>query len=501
MNESLKKEKMRIAFVNDACEHLGVESLVAVLKESGYDVKVFVDQQYFNDENINIKWLHNIFDCKKKMVRALKAYKPDIIGFSVVSDSYPWACHAAQMIKREMDAPIIFGGIHPTSVPERVLKNSCVDMVCVGEGEYPILELVQSLEKGKIDCSIKNIWFKFDGKIIKNEVRPLVADLNSLPFPDKVSFYLNNPHYSKCYYIMASRGCPYTCSYCCHSYLRTMYSSKGKYFRQRSVDNIIKELEEAKKKHNIKIIRFFDDSLGANKLWLEEFSSKYAHEISLPFICYMHPNHVSKESIQLLKSAGCCEIELGVQSLNEDICKGTLKRYIPLQIIEQAIDLIQFYGISIVTDNIVGLPGQTEEDIIRMAEFYNMKRVNRVYFFWLRFYPKTAILEKVKEEGIIDDEEYERIMDGDFSRPFSRGGSTFVKEWVGFQFILLVISFLPVSVVDWMIKKRVYRQLSRIIKSPAILSILTGLTSSSVYDRLLLKQFFIRYNNLFQKKY
>src|SRR3989338_11210607 len=212
---------MKIAFVNDSCERLGVEYISAVLKAGGHQTKLFVDPQLFDDENISIKPLARLFDYKKRLIRELKAYNPGIIGISVVTDFYQWACTIARMIKEELpDTPIIFGGIHPTSVTERVIKNDFVDMVCVGEGEYPMLELANSIEKGKIDHSIPNLWFKKDGQVIQNPIRPLIEDLDSLPMPDKDLYYSASPHFSQCYYIMASRGCAYSCSYCCHSYLK-----------------------------------------------------------------------------------------------------------------------------------------------------------------------------------------------------------------------------------------------------------------------------------------
>ena len=191
---------MKIAFVNDSCERLGVEYISAVLKAAGHETKLFVDPQLFDDENISIKGLARVFDCKKKLISELKAYQPDLIGISAVTDFYQWALGMTRLIKEAMDVPIILGGIHPTSVPERVISNESVDMVCVGEGEYAMLELVNSMAKGKIDTTIRNIWFKRNGTVIRNEVRPLIEDLDALPMPDKELYYSASPHFSDFYY-------------------------------------------------------------------------------------------------------------------------------------------------------------------------------------------------------------------------------------------------------------------------------------------------------------
>lgn len=488
---------MKIAFVNDSCERLGVGYIASLLRSRGHDVRLFVDPQYFNDENISIRWLHARFDYKKTIVPALKAFTPDLIGFSVVSDFYPWACQMAELIKKELPVPIIFGGIHPTSVPDRVIKNDCVDMVCVGEGEYPMLELVQSMSSGRPDYSIKNIWFKKNGEIIRNEQRDLIADLNVLPFPAKDLFYSVSPHLAQCYYIMASRGCMYSCSYCCHSILRQRCKGKGAYFRQRRVGHVMDELKAAKERYKIRYVRFFDDSLGSNMTWLKEFSEKYPREVGLPFICYMYPSHVSAETARLLKTAGCCEVEIGVQSLNEDLSRSVLNRNMSVETIANAIDLLKKEKIRLVADNIVGLPGQEEADIVRMAEFYNQRRVNRIYFFWLRYYPGTQITEYAKKHGFLSAEEYELIMEGAPSRPFSRGGNTMNAEWMGLQFLCLLIPLLPPRVINWIIRKRIYHYFSK-IKSPGIFAALTSLFSTAYNDKLLIRREIARYSRLFK---
>jgi len=485
---------MKVSFVNDSCERLGVEYISSLLKSGGHEVKLFADPQLFDDENLSFKRLSRLFDYKKRVISQLKEYKPDLVGISVVTDFYQWACQMAKMIKEEMDVPIIFGGIHPTSVPERVIKNDFVDMVCVGEGEYPMLELANSMEKGQIDYSIKNIWFKKNGQVIQNEVRPLIENLDSLPMPDKDLYYSASPHFSQCYYIMTSRGCAYACSYCCHSYLREIYKTQRRYVRRRSVMNTIQELMISKQKYKLKYLRFFDESLGADLKWLQEFSIQYKKNITLPFICYMHPNHVSLESVRYLKDCGCCEIEMGIQSGSDSLRRVVLNRDMSNKTIAEAIDLIRNEKISLVTDNIFGLPGEDQNDIIDLARFYNIKRVNRIYFFWLRFYPKIAITEWAREQRLLNIADYEEIMNGERNRPFARGGDRVNRNLVKLQFLFLIIPFLPKFIVRFIIKSRIYQYLP-MVDSPGILAAFTSLFSTSFNDRIVHKKEFLRYSN------
>ena len=187
---------MKVAFVNNSNESLGVEYLSAYLKGHGHSAEVFVDPQLFNDENIKADFLHRFFTYKEKLVRDICAYSPDLIGFSVVSDFYPWACIIAQEIKKYCNIPVIFGGIHPTSMPDEVINNSFVDMICLGEGEQALLEVVERLKTGAWPDDVANIWVKSAGGIKKNGLRPLINDLDTLPFPDKILFSNVSPQYN-----------------------------------------------------------------------------------------------------------------------------------------------------------------------------------------------------------------------------------------------------------------------------------------------------------------
>ena len=474
---------MKIAFVNDSCERLGVEYISAVLKANGHQVKLFADPQLFDDENISVKWLSRVFDYKKRLISELKAYKPDLIGISVVTDFYQWACTMAKMIKQEIDVPIIFGGIHPTSVPERVIKNDFVDMVCVGEGEYPILELANSMEKGLIDYSIKNIWFKRNGSIIQNEVRPLIEDLDSLPMADKELYYSASPHFSQCYYIMASRGCALSCSYCCHSYLKKIYNGRGTYLRVRSVSNVIEELRQAKSRYNIKFIRFWDDHFPIDIKWLNEFKYRYKKEINVPFICYLYPKNISLEVIEYLKESGCCEINIGIQTWNERINSSVLYRGMSNAETERIVDIIKDKKINLTVDTILGIPGQTEQDDIEFIKFCIRKKIKHIYFGWLRYFPNTDITLESKKNGYITSAKYEEINNGLNARTHSLGGDTGSSEFVGFMLLVRLTKLLPNFVINFIMRNKIYRYFPKII--PLRLTIYLWESTLHSYDHVI----------------
>jgi len=485
---------MKIAFVNDFSLQLGVQHISGVLKQAGHDVRLFMDPLLFADDVISINFLKRLFDDKKRLIKGLRNYAPDIIGISVVSDFYQWACEIAALIKKETGTPIIFGGIHPTSVPELVIKNEFVDMVCVGEGEYPMLELVESMAQGKIDYSIKNIWFKKNGEIIKNEMRPLIENLDTLPMPDKEIFYAESPHYIRDYpyLVVTGRGCPYRCSYCGHSVLGPLYEGKGRYLRQRSVNNVIAELSESKNRYNMKHVVFLDDCFGHDRKWLKDFCMEYKKNIALEFICVMHPHDIAEDSLRCLKSAGCRAIFLGVQSWNKRIREQILSRNTSNHDLEMSIRKVQKAGIEILVDNIFDLPGQTEKDIIRSAIIYSRLKPTRIYYYMLRYYPNTAITRQARKKGWISPERYGEVMEGANVESFALGGDAINKNSIRFNILFSLIDLIPPGISRYIIKKRLYRFFPAFI-SPAVILILRNIASRDLNARILRKAAVRRY--------
>ncbi len=473
---------MKIAFVNNTSESLGVEYLSAYLKKHGYEVRVFVEPQLFNDEYMNIPSLNKLFSFHNRLVNNVVNFSPDLIGFSVVTDFYDWACFLASELKKRCDKPIIFGGIHPTLLPEEVLKNEFVDMVCIGEGELALLEVVERLQRGSWPDDVLNIWSKNKNKLIKNRIRPLVDNLDILPYPDKTAFYEESPHYKIGYFTMASRGCMYACSYCCHSYLKKIYSEKH-YYRYRSVENVVGELQNNFIKNKFRVIRFSDDIFPFDKNWLDEFSRVYPRDVGIPFICYIHPNTTDEETIYLLKKSGCCEVQIGIQTLSENTQKQILNRHIKVERWEKVISCLKKYKIAITAENIIGIPGQTATEIKELIKFYCKNKVNRIHVFWLRYYPKTEITERFKlEQNPI---EKERM------RPFTLGGDVFAKELNKMRALFVLLNFLPKKLIYFILSKNLYKYIPSFPLVP--LNILSNLTSGSASDMITRRREFKKY--------
>ena len=476
---------MKIAFINDSSQQLGIQYMSAVLKQHGHEVKLFMDPQLFADDVIQINSLGKLFNYENKIVKDVKEFSPDLIGISIVTDFYQWACNIAQKIKAEIDTPIIVGGIHPTSVPDRVMNNKNFDMLCIGEGEFAMLELANSLEKGAIDYSIKNIWFRKGEEIIRNEVRPLISDLDALPMPDTDIYYSASPHFNRTglYITMTSRGCSNACSYCCHSYLHELYKGKGPTVRQRSVNSVIEELDLNTNKHKIKFIAFMDNCFGYDLNWLKEFAREYKEKIGIKFWCIMHPNDVTEESVHYLKEAGCHTVDMGVQSWNEDLRKNILFRNIDNQTMENAIQLIKDANMEIMTDSIFDLPNQTDEDILKSAEKYIEIKPKRIYFYMLRHYPNTKMTRMAYNNNWLSKDRYEEVMDAHNVTSFSVGGDNVSKKLIKYQILFYLIDLLPRGISRFILKKKLYKYFPSFI-GPALVVILRNLLAFDMNARL-----------------
>lgn len=447
---------MKVVFCHMGAESLGLEYLSAVLKPKGHDVHMIFDPALFNDKYyLNIKFLAKIFNKRKKLINKVINLKPDIIGFTVLTDTYKWACDLAKEIKKKLpNIPIIFGGIHPTSVPERVIRNNFVDIICIGEGEEAIIELLDNPNR----TDIKNLWFKNNGKIIKNDIRPLIQNLDSLPFADK-SIFENNISIKDAYLICANRGCPFSCTYCSNNYINLLYKGQ-KIIRQRSIKHVINELKFAKKRYKIKSVYFMDDVFCTNMDYIKSLFKEYREYIKLPFKIISHPLVINDEMIKIFKKSGCYNIEIGIQSMCYETRKNILKRYESDEQIKKAIEILEKNKMGYTLHHIFGLPNDNYDKLLKATEFYHkLEYCTKIDCYWLSYFPKTEIIDISKKMGLINDEDIEQIENGR-ERMYFEGGSirdkNMIKMCKNFDIFFQLIPTLPKSLNSFIYKKRLF---------------------------------------------
>jgi radical SAM superfamily enzyme YgiQ (UPF0313 family) len=333
-------------------------------------------------------------------LESIKKLKPDIVAYSSLTGE---AKHYLGINKRIKDAfPGIFtimGGHHPTFFPE-VLQETTLDAICCGEGEGGFADLLKVLSSGKRTGEIENIVFR--GGAVEYKMRPLVEDLDSLPFPDYGLIYNNTPMGKyPLKSVIASRGCPYNCAYCFNRKWRELYRGLGKHVRRHSVEYVIEDIERIKSKWPLSCVKFYDDIFvyRADK-WLEEFSLQYKERIGLPFFVLTRCDLLTEDMVKLLKYAGCRTISMSIEAAKPEIRNGLLKRGMTTEQIVKAHLLCEKYGIYTFTNCIIGLPGTTFEDDLASLELSLKCHVDWGEFLQFHPYPGTELGDQTISMGL-----------------------------------------------------------------------------------------------------
>lgn len=378
---------MRVLFVLQQVDYepLGIMHLSSVLKQAGHEVRLAVA----SDEDV---------------VKVAQEWKPGILAYSVWTGSHRYYLSLNRRLRRVVDAFSAFGGPHATFFPEMIYEDDLVDGVCVGEGEYALLDLADALEKGTFTPTIPNWHFRVDGEIVQTPVRPYIADLDELPLPDRALVYEKDPitRLSKIKHFISSRGCPYDCTYCFNHAIAAIYKGKGKRVRQRSVDSLFAELEETRRKYPLEFAVFLDDTFIIFRDWLEEFAQRYPKEIGIPFFCNVRANLVDQWVVDRLKQAGCVSVGMGIETGNDQLRNAILKRNMSKEQIINACLMLRGAGIHVITTNMVGLPTGGIEDDWETVELNARCRPAYANAFIFQPYPRTQLGEMAREQGLLE---------------------------------------------------------------------------------------------------
>jgi len=294
---------------------LGIRYLSAALKTQGYHTNL-IFMKNFNSYNVDEPTETEY----KLLIDKIIDLKPSFIGLSVMCSFYLSVIErVCDDIRKVTDVPIILGGAYGTLFPVESLDFA--DVVFRGESEEAIIEFADAIEHGTSYEHIQNIAYMSKDGAVVNEIRPLIENITHLAHPDfggDHMFFINSDKIGQgdpgvnahSYELTTSRGCPNMCSYCSNSTIRELYKGKGKFIRQREVDDVINELLEAKRLNpGLQILRFWDEIFPWNAAWVKEFTQKYKQHINLPFEVWGHPRvSANLENTQLLVSAGLSKI-------------------------------------------------------------------------------------------------------------------------------------------------------------------------------------------------
>lgn len=370
---------------------LGIAYIAAVLEKNGYKVRVYDPAPYE----------------KPHLKKTIEWFKPDIICISCMTPSFPRACRMARKIKENFDIPIVFGGVHATVAPEETLKNGFVDYIIAGEGENALLELLKVMSDGGNPKGVLGLGYREGRGLRINPPRPLIEDLDSLPFPARHlfsgwyfrRFVLFRGLWIKAGNMVSSRGCPYNCSYCSS---RLMF---GRRVRFRSPKNVVDEMEHLLKKYRLRGIALSDDTFTCN----EKRAIEICREIrkrKLDFVWRVQGrvDTISDRLVGELVRAGCIQIDIGVESGSERILKVLQKGITPEQVI-RAFRILKKYRIRTCATFMIGSPTETHEDIELTRELARKIKADYTQFFITTPFPGTEMYNDI----VAEDPSFSRI--------------------------------------------------------------------------------------------
>lgn len=395
-------------------ELVGTMTLSAILKANGHQVEIFVD-----DESSLYKRLEQ------------NEREFDLIGFSLMTCHESWMLEVSRRIKElSKNVPTIVGGPHPTFFPD-VVKNDSIDMICKGEGEYALLEVMNAIDQRKNFEGIPNISFKNNGSVITNEVRPLVEDLEQLPFPDR-TIYQKYDYFKKqtVRTLIATRGCPFKCNFCFNHQWNEIYHKKGPRLRLRSPENIFAEVDHMESQGvGIGMLFFVDSTFNINRGWCLDFFKKYKGRIKYPFSCNFTANLITEDVVQAMAETGLCyEARFAVEVGNERLRKEMLRKPVSNEQIIRAGDLLNKYKIPINSYNMFGVPTETKEQALETIEIN--KRIKPIVFNSALFgpFPGLDVTKYALEKGLITQEDIEKLGRPPYTRTRSVMRQKDIKE-------------------------------------------------------------------------
>ncbi|MCL2215495.1 MAG: B12-binding domain-containing radical SAM protein [Defluviitaleaceae bacterium] len=389
---------------------MGIRYLSSTLKTHGYEPSL-IFLKTFNSYSVD----EPTEDEYKLLYSTIKELNPGYIGLSVMCSFYLTVVRRIVAdLRKFTDVKIIMGGAYATLFPEKCLEMA--DVVFRGESEEAIVEFSDAIENDRPFDHFDNLATLTPGGEPKiNPLRPLMQDLNRIPFPDfggENMYYINNNRLHKgdpaasghSYELTTSRGCPNRCSYCSNSTIRDMYKNKGPFIRQREVSDVMDELVAARKRNpGLQMLRFWDEIFPWNKEWVREFAKTYKAQIGLPFEVWGHPRlSADVELLKLLVDAGLSKIVIGVQSGCSKIRKEIYTRNETQEdILKCSRALAEAKVPLVIYDFILGHPFETSEDLKETLELCrSLTKPFRLQLHGLSFLPGTPIEEIAIERGV-----------------------------------------------------------------------------------------------------
>lgn len=407
---------LRVALISlYILESNGIRYLASSLRHEGVEtdeiyLDYFIHHHYQPPDERQIELLIDL----------LRRREVGLVGISLRAGAYLPICkELTRRIREELSILVVWGGAHVSMDPEQCLEHH--DLLVLGEAERAICELARAVKTGGDLTGLPNVWVKQDGREFKNELRPLVQDLDELPFPDFHShdskFWIRHHRVipgepladERIYRIMASRGCPYNCAFCGVSAFRRLYDKQGGgFYRMRTVDNCLAEITQARANlPRLRRIRFDDELFVPNKKWLTEFAEKYKKQIGLPFDILSNPRCLNEWTVSTLRDAGLDAVFIGVQSTaisNEKL----YNRYVADERIVEIARRLKRHSVRGMFQVLIDDPMNTAEEKQNLLELLlKLPRPYDLFVYSLCHWPGSARTRQLLADGLIGEDQVE----------------------------------------------------------------------------------------------
>jgi anaerobic magnesium-protoporphyrin IX monomethyl ester cyclase len=329
----------------------------------------------------------------------------DIIGFSVkAGKSLSFHLYHIDRVKSIPKKTVIVGGPLVTAMPERFLRETKADYVILGEGEETIIKLLDVISKKRDIKKLKlipGLGFRCKGEVIINPP-VMICDLDKLPIPDYASFDMEKYLGTSLEFgerninMFTSRGCPFNCQFCSHSF--------GRKWRGQSAKRIIKELKYLIKKYKIRSVYFQDDNFMFSRDRVLEFC-RLVKPLHIWWICEGRANNIKEEVVRAMKDAGCAFIRMGLESGSERMLKIMNKGH-TLRHSREAIEVFRKLGMPVRAGFMIGMPKETLADskktLTFMKEIYRKSPGAHLWTYYYTPRPNTPWYKLAVEKGMRD---------------------------------------------------------------------------------------------------
>jgi len=361
--------------------------VIAVLKQAGIET-VFIDGII---EEMSIE----------DFGKAVASIKPDMVVIECSTPSINFDLQTAKIVKETLPQCFtVLVGSHPTVFHQQILKeNPWVDIICRGEFDYTVRDVALTISNGGDLKNVLGITYRNKDDIQINPARPLIENLDELPFPDREAVYIPNyktAHYTgkNATFVISSRGCPYQCTFCL--WPNTLYGHK---FRARSPENVVAELKELRDKYQVEEVFFDDDTLTFDRNRIMKICQLMQElKLNLKWFCQVNVANLDEELMREMKKAGCHTLFIGVESGDERMLK-LMKKAVNLDKARQVFKAARKIGLKAQAFFMLGLPGETQESIKKTIEFAKELRPFSAQFAVAIPHPGSPLYGVCMEKG------------------------------------------------------------------------------------------------------